>query len=172
MTVSAFLRQAFPHVDQELVSVMAATLEQKPAAAPGALNDEIEDLKDRLKEAEDEAIRLNQKLLAHMLATRNATQGGLDVLAERAFHNEKGFTTDHDDAHSNYEMISAAIAHLSDARLRTQGINGYTTTPPPEWPLDDKSWKSKATVAESLIVAASFIVAEIDRLYRGGLDKI
>lgn len=171
MMIEKFLEQAFPQVDADLIRVMAQQLQQRAEPNSDA-RAEIEHLKEQLEAAENEALRLNQRLLSHMVGTKNATKGGLDVLAERASHySDKGFTESHDDNHSNYEMISAAMAHLSDARLRAQGIPGHKNAPP-DWALDESSWKAKDTIRESLVVGASFIIAEIDRIDRGGLDKI
>jgi exonuclease VII large subunit len=169
--IDKFLEQAFPQVDADLVRAMAQLLQQRPEPSADA-RAEIEHLKEQLEAVENEALRLNQRLLSHMVGTKNATKGGLDVLAERASHySDKGFTDSHDDNYSNYEMISAAMAHLSDARLRAQGIPGHKSAPP-DWALDETSWKAKDTIRDSLVVGASFIIAEIDRIDRSGLDKI
>lgn len=170
MLIEKFLQQAFPQVDLDVIRAMAQLLEQRPQPSADA-RAEIEHLKEQLEAAENEALRLNQRLLSHLVGTKNATKGGLDVLAERSSHySDKGFTDSHDDNHSNYEMISAAMAHLSDARLRAQGIPGHKSAPP-DWLLES-SWKAKETIRESLVVGASFIIAEIDRIDRSGLDKI
>ncbi len=169
--VERFLSEAFPSVDPGLTKALAFFISSlQPTSS--ALTDEIDYLRGQLKDVEDSNIRLNQKLLSHMIGTRNATKGGLDVLAERARHaSEEGFTDSYDDKYDNFEMISATIALLNDARMRGQGIDGYKSAPP-DWQLGEEKWKPKASIRDQLVVGASIIIAEIDRIDRLGLDKI
>jgi hypothetical protein len=55
--------------------------------------------------------------------------------------------------------------------MRSQGIDGYKTAPP-DWELGEEKWKPKASIRQQLVQGASFIIAEVDRIDRLGLDRI
>lgn len=79
----------------------------------------------------------------------------IDELADiRQMQVEKGFDSNHDDKHTDRSLLSAATQLL-------QGMRMY----------DGKEWtaarvrriRSKYTEREQLLIAAAFIVAEIER---------
>jgi hypothetical protein len=85
-----------------------------------------------------------------------------DVLAERRRQIAgEGWTLDHDDEYSGFEMGAAAACYAS------QGLLAYPDAgdPPPSWPWAKKSWKPK-DYRSNLVRAGALILAEIERLDR------
>jgi hypothetical protein len=90
----------------------------------------------------------------------------MDTLGERARQRRmEGYDDEHDDAHEDFSLSSAAIAYIMDARLRGTTGHGFTETPPTHWPWDINDWKPKG-VRHALVVAGALIIAEIERIDR------
>lgn len=172
--LSRFLKEAFPHVAGNTVDAVAAELSQalsRPDTA--ALNDQIATLKAALNDAEDEILRLRQEAISYRLGLKNASKGGLDMLAERARQkSEEGYTDQHDDAHDNGSLISKAIAYLVDVRLREQGAAGFTEAPPDYWPGKPEEWKPKREIWRQKVQAGAILIADLDRQERAGLPHL
>lgn len=81
---------------------------------------------------------------------------GIDLIAserQRQIH-ELGWTSDHDDTHTNEELVSAAICYLFED----------TTICP--WPWPESAWNKDKDTVRNLVKAGALIAAEIDRLQR------
>lgn len=110
--------------------------------------------------------RLNSLLNAHMEGISGASAAGMDVLGERARQRRmEGYDDEHDDAHDDFSLSSAAIAYVMDARLRGTTGHGFTESPPADWPWDINDWKPKA-IRQALVAAAAMVIAEIERIDR------
>lgn len=70
---------------------------------------------------------------------------------------QEGWTPEHDDAHSDGEMVRAAVCYMAHA---TTGVVFRG-----QWPWEAESWKP-ADPIRSLAKAGALIAAEIDRLQR------
>ena len=68
----------------------------------------------------------------------------------------KGWTPEHDDGHSNFELLKAAICYA----------NEYLDSVPKSWPWEQEAWKPSTHIIRSLEKAGALIAAEIDRLER------
>lgn len=90
-------------------------------------------------------------------------QAAADVLAERRRQvTVEGWTPEHDDAHSNFEMSAAAASYALRAPLpHDQGDLGV----PMQWPWSPKWWKP-TDARRDLVKAAALIIAEIERIDR------
>ncbi|WP_140921173.1 hypothetical protein [Limnobaculum xujianqingii] len=99
------------------------------------------------------------KLYLSPVLVQQQTHALTDVIAERQRQiTAEGYTTDHDDKHSETELSDAAAAyalHAYDPRMR----------PPDIWPWD-KSWWKQTNPRRDLVKAAALILAEIERLDR------
>lgn len=88
------------------------------------------------------------------------TNAARDVLAERRRQMDaEGWTTEHDDQHSNGEMARAASCYITN-RERT-----HLPTIPLKWPWSDTWWKPDG-YRRNLVKAGALILAEIERLDR------
>jgi len=91
---------------------------------------------------------------------------GIDSIArerERQVSAE-GWTPEHDDEHSNFELSQAAISY---ANMFAGGLysNG-PGNPPDTWPWEAEYWKPSPDPIKNLVRAGALIAAEIDRLRR------
>lgn len=87
------------------------------------------------------------------------TQAARDLLAERLRQiSSEGWTTAHDDAHTDCSMSRAAACYALDAA-------GYTTHHLPFWPWGEEWWKPREP-RRNLVKAAALILAEIERIDR------
>jgi hypothetical protein len=172
--LSAFLKAAFPHVPDNLLQPVSAELEQALARPDIAvLKHQIDSLQEKLGAAEDEIHRLRQESISYRLGIKNATNGGLELLAEHArAKSEEGYTDQHDDAHDDLQLISKAIAYLQDILLREQGLPGFNDTPPDYWPGKPEEWKPKATIVRQTVVAGGLLISSIDRKKRLRIDHL
>lgn len=87
-----------------------------------------------------------------------------EIAAERQRQTSKlGWTTAHDDQHSNSELAHAAACYAAPAPpgVRAASLN----EPPLLWPWHRAYWKPKDQ-RSNLVRAAALIVAEIERLDR------
>lgn len=93
-----------------------------------------------------------------------------DVLNERRRQVEaEGWTPEHDDAHSNGEMIEAAACYSITAGSVILEPDGEFFRPP-AWPWAPEWWKP-STPRRMLVKAAALLIAEIERLDRTALTK-
>ncbi len=172
--LSLFLKAAFPNVAENLIDAVSAELAQAISRPDvSAMAEEIESLKHELGKAEDEILRLKQEAISIRLGVKNATRGGLEMLAERARHlSEEGFTDQHDDAHDDVSLIAKAMAYLQDVMLREQGLPGFQGTPPEYWTGKPEEWKPKREILHQIRVAGSILIAAADRKYRLGTNHL
>lgn len=86
-----------------------------------------------------------------------------DIAAERRRQIEQeGWTPEHDDAHSDGQMATAAACYAISAH---NVIRYKRITMPSWWPWDSKWWKP-GTTRRDLVKAGALIAAEIERLDR------
>ena len=84
----------------------------------------------------------------------------IDVMNERdRQHNEEGFTPEIDDAQYMGRLAQAGACYAMNAGAR------FCNQPPSGWPFAYKAWKPK-NPRRDLVMAASLIIAEIERLDR------
>lgn len=76
----------------------------------------------------------------------------------------EGWTLEHDDEHSDGEMLSAAIAYYMNGIGRPISLRPRDSAPL-GWPWDVEWWKPK-TPERDLVRAGALCLAEIDRLRR------
>jgi NTP pyrophosphatase (non-canonical NTP hydrolase) len=79
--------------------------------------------------------------------------------------NQEGWTAEHDDEHTNYQLVRAASAYLSRCWW-----NDSTHVPgifPSQWAAQGW-WKPSPDPVRNLVKAGALIAAEIDRLQRKG----
>lgn len=90
--------------------------------------------------------------------------GVAKIAAERRRQiSAEGWTPEHDDTHTEYELVSAAVAYAAEVA----GLD----YPSQFWPWDYESWRPGSDV-RMLVKAGALIAAEIDRLLRlGGSDE-
>lgn len=92
--------------------------------------------------------------------------GATLVGAERDRHAaEEGHTRDEDAARTSSELSWAAWCLLDRAAA---GVDPGHDGPPPVWPLPRERWPFGKTPLRLLIIAGSFIAAEIDRRLAAG----
>lgn len=133
-------------------------------------NDTIDKLADQdelITLLQQEVGRLNRAIVSQTDGIENASIAGLDVLGERSRQRRlEGYDDYHDDQLDDWSLASSAMAYIEDARLRgTSGGKGFDDTPPASWPSSKQAWKPKS-VRQSLVVAASLLIAEIEKLDR------
>lgn len=99
------------------------------------------------------------------------TQAALDVLAERRRQIEaEGWTPEHDDQHSNWELSRAAVCY-GDMGGNGPFSHPHPAHPPQGWPWHWTWWKPSDDPRRNLVKAGALILAEIERLDRmGGSD--
>lgn len=86
-----------------------------------------------------------------------------DIAAERRRQVEvEGWTPEHDDAHSDGQMATAAACYAISAH---NVIRYKRITMPSWWPWDSKWWKP-STTRRDLVKAGALIAAEIERIDR------
>jgi hypothetical protein len=93
---------------------------------------------------------------------------GIELIAYerlRQFEAE-GFSTKHDDAHMNSQLLSAAMCYAGVERLLAIGAPISRDQPPLEWPWSLDDWKPTDDPIRNLVKAGALIAAEIDRLQR------
>lgn len=106
---------------------------------------------------------------------------GIELIAEERQRqiSKKGWTSEHDDIHSERELARGSFAYLEHYVSRswvfnndlnmpgvTNGPKDYRNEPPPDsWPWDETFWKPKNPMRD-LVKAGALIAAEIDRLQR------
>lgn len=133
-----------------------------------------------LDRGDDDAFRDLGDLLSRAIGVLKAiaveqptlSRAATDVLAERRGHVQReGWTSEHDDQHSDGSMASAAAAYcLGEPEHRTiapapGGRPGVATYIWRIWPWAAKWWKPKDR-RQDLVRAGALIIAEIERLDR------
>lgn len=102
-----------------------------------------------------------------MKALENATQGTLDVAAERMRQiTDEGYTQSHDALYTRQPLISAALCYAEHSLLNGNRLTeAYRLTEPNpyNWPWNACHWKP-TTPRRDLVKAAALIIAEIDRM--------
>ena len=86
----------------------------------------------------------------------------------------EGWTPEHDDGHTEGELVEAAIRYAYEGIRRGLDPSEVTDFNLPKWPWDRASWKPSATrgvirrpdAIRNLAKAGALIAAEIDRLQR------
>lgn len=93
------------------------------------------------------------------------------IIAERARQiSEEGWTPEHDDHHSDGEMLRAAVLYIwhgTDKQPPSVMIMSADYSVPQGWPWDAKWWKPKSR-ERNLVRAGALCLAEHDRLVRTG----
>ena len=88
---------------------------------------------------------------------------GIELIAEERKRQleEKGWTLDFDQAHTNQELAGAAKSYLDHYIYKTPSYPFY-------WPFDISWWKpdNSKTRLRDLVKAGALIAAEIDRITR------
>ncbi len=97
-------------------------------------------------------------------------QALLDIELERARQQlVEGWTPEHDDEHTNGEMVMAAAVYARcavDESIHSSAIRrGAMRRPPMDWPWSP-DWFKPTTRRRDLVKAGALIVAEIERLDR------
>lgn len=89
----------------------------------------------------------------------------------------EGLVPEHDDQHTDGELIEAALAYATLAAMqetRPDVLGPLDGFPPPTgfgWP-SDWTWKPADTARQNLIKAGALIAAEIDRLDRAEANRV
>lgn len=111
---------------------------------------------------------------------RRSCEGIRLIAAERERQaGAEGWTTEHDDSHTERELARAAESYVSHYTSRgwvftndlqmpgiSDGPKSYRAEPPPDaWPWTENDWKPKDPLSD-LVKAGALIAAEIDRLLR------
>lgn len=88
------------------------------------------------------------------------------ILTERVRQvEEKGYTQDHDDGHSDGAMAMAAACYAAGSEVHTRlpyGVMNFE----PLWPWEDSGAIARKSRKEQLAIAGALIVAELERLMR------
>lgn len=164
-----FLRLAHPQIPAEIIEGAASELLGNSNG--GISKEAFDEAVENSAMFQEEIGRLNTEIIRHKDGVQNATKAGLDVLGERARQRRlEGYDDAHDDGHDDFALSAAAIAYVTDARLRATTGKGFDQKPPAEWQWGEKDWKPKA-IRKSLVVAAALLVAEIERLDRSGSPR-
>jgi hypothetical protein len=172
MYLEKLLKEALPHLDEELVANAARELlVAKAPAGESQASERIAELEAELADHRREIARLQTVNVNQRAGWENASLAALGVLAERARQKRmEGYDDNHDDEHSGFELSSAAAAYILDAIDRAKGGEGYAT-PPSIWPWSVQDWRRKP-VYRQLEVACALIIAEQERLGRNGLSDV
>ncbi len=109
------------------------------------------------------------KLVDHVHATDKVM---LDIRTERVRQKSlEGFDIAHDDAHTDGSLAFAAASYI-DPELYTPGWPAGQKPRPVKWPRSwGLEWWKPKDRRRDLVRAAALIVAEIERLDRGGQTR-
>lgn len=95
------------------------------------------------------------------------SHGVVAIASERRRQLEaEGFDVEHDDAHTNGEMVAAASCYLASWLYPGTDDIDFTAHPPHNWPWLPEDWKPSRDAIRNLVKAGALIAAEIDRLRR------
>lgn len=93
---------------------------------------------------------------------------GVELITEERARqvSQEGWTSEHDDEHSEGEIAEAAACYASLASEQAGG-GGLALVPPvpAAWPWDESWWKPRDQL-RNLVRAGAMIAAEIDRMQR------
>jgi len=109
-----------------------------------------------------------QERVTTYLSTKDLKMNGIELIAKERQRQieEEGWSANHDDLHSNFQLSKAAIAYLNPSN--SDHVREF-------WPWDWKWWKpARASMdvpydvaqIRNLVKAGALIAAEIDRLQR------
>lgn len=103
-------------------------------------------------------VRKRRPQLQSEAGMASGTMSGAQLIAhERARQvGEEEYTAEHDDAHTDEELVMAAISYALPHYL---GV-------PVHWPWQDSEWKPSGDRVKDMVKAGALIAAEIDRLQR------
>jgi hypothetical protein len=94
---------------------------------------------------------------------------GVELIAaerERQMSHE-GWTPEHDDKHTDFELSKAADSYLCAViSPDEEGDENGKSRPAWDWPWDKDWWKPSDDPVRNLVKAGALIAAEIDRLQR------
>lgn len=105
----------------------------------------------------------------------DAQDAARDVLAERQRQvAREGYTTAHDDEHTDGELSAAAAAYAwaAGCNMDPHGVERYEpdAKPPKMWPWDDGDWKP-GDVRRMLVKSGALLLAEIERIDRAAMKE-
>lgn len=159
-----FLRKAFPNIDPELRRQAASELCANRTSEE--VEEELSDLRAEATLLRQEIGNLNTRIIRQKDGVEHSSTAGLDVLGERARQRRvEGYTDEHDDSLDDFSLSSAAMAYISDARLRGTTGRGFDNAPPVDWPYGQEGWRPKQ-IRKSLEIAASLLIAEMEKIDR------
>lgn len=94
-------------------------------------------------------------------------QGCVRIARERVRqYGVEGYTPEHDDAHTELELVKAADCYLCEV-MAPRDYDRALKHPPPMWPWERSAWKpSDLDPIRNLEKAGALIAAEIDRRLR------
>jgi hypothetical protein len=88
------------------------------------------------------------------------------IAAERSRQvSQEGWTPEHDDQHTDSEMVRAAVCYARRAAHQIAICDDWPVHLPDDWPWDESWWKPTDPLP-NLVKAGALIAAEIDRLQR------
>ncbi len=93
------------------------------------------------------------------------------VDAELQHQADHGYTSEHDDGHTNFEILRGADCFLGAAVLRSGSIvpgNSLARTLASVWPFDDTEFTPERSCFTNMVKAAAMLQAEIARCIRSG----
>lgn len=147
-----------------------------PLAVPAHLHSSIQSMKDcmRLLDAEPDAtdeplqvqlerILKDRRAAKELLSKSVPYQTALGLIAEERMRQRYslGWTPDHDDTHTNYELPKMAAVYAMPASCRSPAM--LTLLP---WDVQVKDPRTEAERVRELVKAGALIVAEIERMER------
>lgn len=84
------------------------------------------------------------------------------IMGERLRQCEKGYNAEHDKSHNGGELVKAAMALASRGGKFSDFGWSWIPSPTSLWPFKERMPQNK-TSTQDLVIAASFLVAEIER---------
>lgn len=82
---------------------------------------------------------------------------GLIIKERQRQIDEEGWTPQHDDRHTNFQLVCAAVCYCMASSSHILGTY---------WPVNWSNWWKPTTPVRNLVKAGALIAAEIDRLQR------
>ena len=110
------------------------------------------------------------KVAYEFLDKYSVASGAFQIAAERQRQiNEEGWTAEHDDIHSECQLLDAALCYAGVAGseiLQDASVEEARKGMLQGWPWAEKWWKPSTDPIRNLVKAGALIAAEIDRLKR------
>jgi len=136
----------------------------------------VDELRDALSQALQEILTLQSACDAYGIAADYSGNGhhghylglspvsrwnGVQIIAleRRRQVQQEGWTAEHDDQHTEAQLLAAAVCYLHNA-------GNFKMALPRAWPWSDYWWKPTGDRVRDLAKAGALIAAEIDRLQR------